>query len=80
MNIFCRIFGHTFVHKVEEPKIRWTTSKNLSELDQTVSGEPEYYLECVRCGLRKDWEPSKVEVRLANIRPDSADSSEATSA
>lgn len=56
MNIFCRIFGHTWVHKVEEPKIRWTNAKNLSELEQTVDGEPRFYLECARCKEQRAWD------------------------
>ncbi len=67
MNFFCRIFGHTFVHKVDEPKIRWTTTKDMSELSQTVSGEPEFYTECARCGERGEWLQSGVEVRLAKL-------------
>lgn len=53
MNLFCRLFGHTFVYHTTEPKIRWTTSKQMNELEQTVTGEPEAYLECARCGERK---------------------------
>jgi hypothetical protein len=56
MNLFCRIFGHTGVHKVDEPKIRWTTAKNLSELDQESTGEPRFYLECARCKEQAAWD------------------------
>ncbi|MEM7518102.1 MAG: hypothetical protein AAF368_14415, partial [Planctomycetota bacterium] len=42
-------FGHTWVPKSEDPKIRWTTSKNLAELSQTVSGDVRFYEECARC-------------------------------
>ena len=55
MNVFCRIFGHTWVHKVDEPKIRWTNAKNLSELEHSVTGEPRFYLECARCKEERDW-------------------------
>ena len=65
MNFFCRIFGHTWVHKVDEPKIRWTTDeKTLAELHPTVTGEPHFYTECARCQERGAWAPSKVEERL----------------
>jgi len=67
MNIFCRIFGHTVVHKVDDPKIRWATSKSLSELVQTTDGEPEFYTECARCGERGEWSKTEVEVRLAKL-------------
>ena len=74
MNIFCRIFGHTWVHKVEDPKIRWTTNaKTLNELEPTVDGEPKFYMECARCGLKKDWAPTKVEIRLRNIQTSASD-------
>lgn len=49
MNFFCRLFGHTWVHKADDPKIRWSTAKNLSELEMTPAGEPRFYLECARC-------------------------------
>lgn len=78
MNFFCKIFGHTFVHKVDEPKIRWSTTKNLSELAQTVSGEPEFYMQCVRCGERDQWATSKVEARLAKLEAEAAKEEEST--
>ncbi len=70
MNIFCRIFGHTFVHKVTGPNIRWATTKNLSELSQVAAGEPEFYTECARCHERGEWAASEVEARLAKLETD----------
>ena len=29
--------------------------KNLSELEQTVDGQPRFYLECARCKEQRDW-------------------------
>lgn len=72
MNIFCRIFGHTFVHKVDDPKIRWSNTKTLSELVQTTEGEPEFYTECARCGDRGEWIKSEVEVRIAKLEAEQA--------
>jgi uncharacterized metal-binding protein YceD (DUF177 family) len=56
MNFFCRIFGHTWVPQSENPKIRWTNAKNLSELEMTVTGEPQLYLACARCKERKPFD------------------------
>lgn len=56
MNFFCRIFGHTWVPQSENPKIRWSNAKNLSELEMTVAGEPKLYLACARCKERKDFD------------------------
>ena len=50
MNFFCRLLGHTWVPKSEDPKIRWSTSKNLSELDQSAVGTVRLWEECARCG------------------------------
>lgn len=60
MNLFCRLLGHTWIHRVDEPKIRWTTNpKSLNELDATVEGEPDFYQLCVRCAARKEWPAGK---------------------
>lgn len=54
MNFFCRLLGHTWVMKTEEPKIRWTTEpKSLSLLELTADGEPSLYWECARCHERR---------------------------
>lgn len=59
MNLFCRLLGHTWIHRVDEPKIRWTTAKSLNELEPTVEGEPVFYRSCVRCGTRTEWPAGK---------------------
>ena len=61
MNFFCRIFGHTWVPRSENPKIRWTNAKNLSELEMTVTGEPELCLECARCKEKKAFDPPRTQ-------------------
>jgi hypothetical protein len=54
MNFFCRLFGHTWVMKTEDVKIRWTTdAKTLSTLDLTSAGEPRFFWECARCKDRR---------------------------
>jgi hypothetical protein len=64
MNLFCRLFGHTWLHKVDEPKIRWTTAKNMSELEATVDGAPRFYLECARCKDRRGWDDPEALERV----------------
>jgi hypothetical protein len=61
MNFFCRIFGHTWVPYSANPKIRWTNAKNLSELEMTVTGEPELCLECARCKEKKAFDPPRTQ-------------------
>lgn len=54
MNFFCRLLGHTWVMKSEDPKIRWSTEpKSLALLEITADGEPSFYWECARCMARK---------------------------
>jgi hypothetical protein len=55
MNIFCRIFGHTWIHDVIDPKIAWNNDKGLVELHATAAGEPEFFERCVRCQDRRPW-------------------------
>ena len=65
MNFFCKLLGHTWVHRTQDPKVSWNTGKSLSELHQTVDGEFKLFLECQRCGERND-SPTKDEIRRAN--------------
>jgi hypothetical protein len=54
MNLFCRLLGHTWVMKADNPKIRWTTDpKTLARLDLEADREPGFYWECARCRERK---------------------------
>ncbi len=58
MNLFCRLLGHTWTHRAEDPKIRWTTNpKTLNELDLCAEGEPVFYELCVRCKARRPVQP-----------------------
>ncbi len=60
MNIFCRIFGHTWVPQTEDPVIRWNTeTKKGLTLIPTAKGEPHFYEECARCHERREWERRK---------------------
>ncbi|MFN0243687.1 MAG: hypothetical protein ACKVWV_12405 [Planctomycetota bacterium] len=55
MNFFCRLFGHTWVHRTENPKIRWTASENQCEMDLAAESEPQEFEECVRCKERRPY-------------------------
>lgn len=55
MNIFCLLFGHTWIHVAEDPKTRWSCNKAGSLLDATPAGEPRFFEQCRRCGKRRDW-------------------------
>ncbi len=65
MNLFCRLLGHTWVHRSENPKVRWTTAKNQSELDMTASGEPRFWLECARCKETRPYPMNEGERRAS---------------
>jgi hypothetical protein len=66
MNFFCRIFGHTWTHRTENPKVSWNTAKSLSELDLTTSvTEPSFWLECQRCAERIE-SPSREQIKHIN--------------
>ena len=65
MKFYCRLFGCTWVHRSEDPKISWNTTKNLSELALTVEGEPKFFLECQRCADRIE-KPTRDQIKRAN--------------
>ncbi len=66
MNFFCRLLGHTWVHKSDDPKIAWNTTKSMDELAMTASGVPRFYEECARCGAQRDL---PVRVRPGSATP-----------
>jgi len=65
MNFFCRILGHTWTHRTEDPKVSWNTGKDLVQLHPTASGEIRLYLQCHRCGERND-NPTREELKAVN--------------
>lgn len=51
MNVFCRLFGHTWIPETRTPFVRWNTTKDGQVLNPTVGSEPIQHLEvCRRCG------------------------------
>ena len=50
MNVFCLLFGHTWVQETRAPIVRWNTTKDGHVLNPTVGTEPIRHLEvCRRC-------------------------------
>lgn len=65
MRFFCSIFGHTWIHKTDNPKISWNTNaKSQAALDLTAQGEPRFWLECCRCGAKNE-HPTRDELKRA---------------
>lgn len=54
MNFFCRIFGHTWVHKSSTPPTSWNVDKDMLRLRPTPKGEVVLWEECQRCGERRN--------------------------
>lgn len=51
MNVFCRLFGHTWIPETRAPSVRWNTTKDGHVLNPTVGEEAIQHLEiCRRCG------------------------------
>ena len=55
MNIFCRIFGHTWWPEIDVPDHRWNTTKDGHILAPTSGEEKVRHVEiCRRCGEQRD--------------------------
>ena len=65
MKLYCRMFGCTWIHKTNNAKISWNTTKKQTELVMTTDEEPKFWLECHRCG-QKNESPSKDEIKAIN--------------
>ncbi len=61
MNFFCRLFGHTWISRMEAPDPRWNTTKDQIILEATAEGEVRYVEVCQRC-------QDKREVQLRSSR------------
>jgi hypothetical protein len=55
MNIFCIIFGHTWIPETQAPDPLWSPTKSGDILTPTVDEEAVRHFDvCRRCGLRED--------------------------
>ena len=60
MNLFCRLFGHTWMPETRAPEVRWNTTKEGFVLTPTVADEPVLHLEvCVRCRAERPSGPRR---------------------
>jgi len=65
MNLFCRLLGHTWVPRSDNPKIRWTAAENMSEMQMQGPGEVRFWEECARCKERREVQPTARRVESA---------------
>jgi hypothetical protein len=55
MNLFCSLFGHTWVPETRTPSVRWNTTKDGHVLNPTIGQEAIRHLEvCRRCGMEQE--------------------------
>ena len=60
MNVFCLLFGHTWVPETRAPAVRLNTTKDGHVLNPTVGHEAIQHLElCRRCQLERPAAPRK---------------------
>ena len=58
MNIFCRIFGHTWWPEIDVPDIRWNTTKDGHVLTASTGDQDvRHYESCKRCGDTRESAP-----------------------
>jgi hypothetical protein len=51
MNVFCRLFGHTWWPETRVPEVRWNTTKEGHTLEPTIEGMAvRHVVTCKRCG------------------------------
>lgn len=63
--LFCKLLGHTWVHRSENPRIGWHTTKGMAELEMdTEATAPRFWLECQRCALRNE-HPTREDLKNA---------------
>ena len=66
MNIFCRLYGHSWTHEAVDPKIAWSTDKKQVNLDIKADGEPTFHARCLRCGERRPWGAEKEKAKTGS--------------
>ena len=66
MNLFCRLFGHTWVPQTSAPDLRWNTTDEGLTLVASSGDQPvRHYEECRRCGLERDLPPRRHDAERA---------------
>ncbi len=60
MNVFCLLFGHTWVNGAENPKTAWNVDETGQLLIARPATEPRFFEQCARCKQRRDVEPPDV--------------------
>jgi hypothetical protein len=54
MNIWCLLYGHTWIPEVDAPDPHWHTTKKGAVLEaEAAEGEVEHYDRCRRCDERR---------------------------
>lgn len=71
MKWYCKLVGHTYLYRSENPKISWNAGKDQLELHMTAGEEPAYWLECRRCGARIE-NPTREQIKRAHCNVRSA--------
>ncbi len=58
MKFFCRLYGHTWIHETQTPKVSWNNDKGLVELfpKSEEGAQPQFFRRCVRCGEQRPWD------------------------
>ena len=82
MNVFCRLFGHTWLPVTRAPEPRWNTTKEGHTLVPTVREEEvRHVLVCKRCNLERAYRPRRHDADRPSVaadgRPDAEDAAEA---
>ena len=55
MNLFCRLFGHTWWPETSVPDLRWNTTDDGLILIPTSGSQPVRHFEvCKRCNAERD--------------------------
>ena len=66
MNIFCAIFGHTWVPRTEDSNPQWNTTKKMNVLMPATDRTTRYFDACQRCNEER-------EVDIGRSFPDAID-------
>ena len=77
MNVFCRLFGHTWIPETRVPSTRWNTTKAGHTLAPTIGAEEVRHLElCRRCGEERPAGPRKHDADRPTVLAEAGGDSE----